>query len=80
MSLARLTDNAERAILTAQQLASDSHHTETLPEHLLLSVTSQNNGVVPRLLKELAIDPNDFLLFCKRGLQHLPTASDIFLM
>jgi ATP-dependent Clp protease ATP-binding subunit ClpB len=77
MGLARLTDNAERAILTAQQLASDSHHTETLPEHLLLSVTSQNNGVVPRLLKELAIDPNDFLLFCKRGLQQLPTASNI---
>ena len=77
MSLARLTDNAERAILTAQQLASDSHHTETLPEHLLLSVTSQNNGVVPDLLKELAIDPNDFLLFCKRGLQQLPIASNI---
>ena len=73
MSLDKLTDNAKSAILAAQQLASDGHQAETQPEHLLLSITKQNNGVVPRLLKELSIEPNDVVLACTRGLQKLPT-------
>ena len=73
MSLDKLTDNAKNAILTAQQLASDGHQAETLPEHLLLAVTKQNNGVVPRLLKELSIEPNDVVLACTEELQKLPT-------
>jgi len=75
MSFEKLTDNARSAILAAQQTASDGHHAETLPEHLLLSLTNQNNGVVPRLLKELTISPKDFVLVCKRELQKLPTTT-----
>jgi ATP-dependent Clp protease ATP-binding subunit ClpB len=53
----RLTEKAQQAIATAQRLASERRHTQLEPEHLLHALATQEDGVVPALLRRLGVDP-----------------------
>ena len=61
--------------MTAEQLAFDGRHAETLPEHLLLSLVTQRDGIVPALLHQSSIDADQLIHFCHLELQRLPTVS-----
>jgi len=58
MNLNRYTEKAQEAVLGAQQLAEQSGHPEVAPEHLLLALVAQRDGIVPALLGKMNIDPN----------------------
>ena len=44
-------------MLAAQQLAERSHHPQIEPEHLLLTLVEQADGVVPSVLRHLGDEP-----------------------
>jgi ATP-dependent Clp protease ATP-binding subunit ClpB len=57
MNLNRYTEKAQEAVLASQQLAERLRHPQIEPEHLLVSLVSQNDGIVPSVLRKLSIDP-----------------------
>ncbi|MDR7531988.1 MAG: ATP-dependent chaperone ClpB [Armatimonadota bacterium] len=57
MRFDRFTEKAQEALLAAQQDASARGHQAPDPEHLLLALIDQPEGLVPHLLAKLAVDP-----------------------
>jgi ATP-dependent Clp protease ATP-binding subunit ClpB len=57
MNLNKFTEKAQEAVLAAPQLASELSHAQVEPEHLLVTLTEQQNGVVPSVLRRLNVDP-----------------------
>ena len=57
MNLTRYTEKAREGVLAAQQLAERSHHPQVEPEHLLLTLVEQRDGVVPSVLRRVGIEP-----------------------
>ena len=57
MNLNKFTEKAQEAVLGAQQLAESLKHPQIEPEHLLVTLVEQDNGVVPALLRKLQLDP-----------------------
>ncbi|HST87171.1 MAG TPA: Clp protease N-terminal domain-containing protein, partial [Ktedonobacterales bacterium] len=51
------TEKAREAIAGAQDLAEERHNPQVEPEHLLLALARQPEGVVPRILQRLNADP-----------------------
>jgi len=57
MNLNKFTEKAQEAVLAAPQLASELNHAQVEPEHLLVTLAEQQNGVVPSVLRKLSADP-----------------------
>src|SRR3979409_2549142 len=57
MNINKYTEKAQEAVLGAQQLAEQMSHAQVEPEHLLVSLVEQREGVVPELLRKIAVDP-----------------------
>jgi ATP-dependent Clp protease ATP-binding subunit ClpB len=57
MNLNHFTEKAQEAVLAAQQLAESLGNPLLDPEHLLVTLAEQKDGVVPALLRKGAIDP-----------------------
>ena len=57
MNLNKLTEKAQEAVMTAQNLASEFNHSEIVPEHLLTALVEQSGGIVPSILRKMTIDP-----------------------
>ena len=57
MNLNKFTEKAQEAVVGAQQLAESLNHPQIEPEHLLVTLVEQDNGVVPALLRKLQLDP-----------------------
>jgi ATP-dependent Clp protease ATP-binding subunit ClpB len=57
MNLNKFTEKAQEAVIGAQQLAESLNHPQIEPEHLLVTLVEQDNGVVPALLRKLQFDP-----------------------
>jgi ATP-dependent Clp protease ATP-binding subunit ClpB len=57
MNLNKFTEKAQEAILAAPQRASELNHAQVEPEHLLLALLEQPEGVVPAVLRKLNADP-----------------------
>ncbi|MHB9154300.1 MAG: ATP-dependent chaperone ClpB [Endomicrobiales bacterium] len=54
MNTNKLTIKAQEALAEMQSIASELQHQELGPEHLLLALLSQNEGVVPAIIEKLA--------------------------
>ena len=57
MNLNKFTEKAQEAILNAQQLADAAGNPMLDPEHLLVTLCEQPDGVVPALLGKANLDP-----------------------
>ena len=57
MNMNKLTEKAQEAIVAAQRLAEERHHTQLEPEHLLVALVEQRDGIVPELLRKMNVDP-----------------------
>jgi ATP-dependent Clp protease ATP-binding subunit ClpB len=55
----RLTEKALQAIQTAESLAHSYDHGAIEPEHLMLALLEQKDGVVPPLLERLGVAPGE---------------------
>ena len=57
MNLNKFTEKAQEAVLAAPQLAAELNHAQVEPEHLLVTLAEQQNGVVPTVFRKLGVDP-----------------------
>jgi ATP-dependent Clp protease ATP-binding subunit ClpB len=57
MNLNKYTEKAQEAILNAQQFADREGHPEITPEHVLLALLEQRDGIVPSIVRKMNADP-----------------------
>src|SRR5450631_968235 len=57
MRLDRFTERSQEALQAAQQAASALQHATVEPEHILLALLRQQDGLVPSLLQRLEVAP-----------------------
>ena len=68
----KLTLKAQEALQAAQDIAGKRHHQQMEPEHLLLALVAQTDGVVLPLLKKLGADPARLKDEIEEALNRLP--------
>ena len=54
MNLDRFTQKAREAVLASQQIAQDNHQQAISPEHILLALLEQQEGVVPAIVTNIS--------------------------
>ncbi len=57
MNLTNYTEKARDALVNAQRIAEERAHSQLEPEHLLLALLRQPEGVVPRIFERLNVPP-----------------------
>jgi len=75
MNLQKFTEKAQQAILSSPELAREFGHAALEPEHLLVALVEQPDGVVPAVLRKLAIDPSALGRELREGLDRQPKVS-----
>jgi ATP-dependent Clp protease ATP-binding subunit ClpB len=68
----KLTIKAQEALSDARDLAAGKGHPEITPEHVLLALMAQEDGVVPRLLSKVGADTATLTDALERDLSSLP--------
>jgi len=74
MNLNKFTEKAQEAVVTAQNLATESNNAEVTPEHLLVALVEQSDGIVPSILRKMAVDPARAAAEARGLLKTLPQA------
>src|SRR5688572_22184752 len=74
MNINRYTEKAQEAVLAAQQFADREGNPEILPEHLLISLIEQADGVVPSIVQKVGADPKVVATAVRAELGRLPRA------
>ena len=72
MDLNQYTQKAQQAVLTAQSLAEEYSHSQIEPEHLLLALLRQSDGVVPQVISKLGSQPGTLAAAIERDLGNKP--------
>jgi len=72
MDLNRYTEKAQQALGGAQELAIEYNHSAIEPEHLLLALLTQADGVVPQIVGKLGVAPQVLERALEDELQHQP--------
>ena len=72
MNLNRYTEKAQEAVVGAQQIAERAGHPEIAPEHLLLALVTQRDGIVPAVLGKMNVDPAAVAKATQLALDKLP--------
>ena len=75
MNTNQYTQKTVEAIQAAQQLAVEYQHNALEPEHLLLALASQENGLIPQLLQKMNVDAGSFAAAVSEKLAGLPRVS-----
>jgi ATP-dependent Clp protease ATP-binding subunit ClpB len=75
MNLQKFTEKAQQAILATPDLAREFGHASVEPEHLLVTLTEQEDGVVPAVLRKLGVDPAEVAREVRDGLGKQPRMS-----
>jgi len=57
MNINKYTEKAREAVAAAIELAQQSNNPQLEPEHLLIALAEQREGIVPELLRKLGLDP-----------------------
>ncbi len=71
----KMTQKSQEAMQAAARLAQDSQHSAVEPEHLILEVLRQEDGIVPRVLMRMNIDTPNIIRELERRLQTFATVS-----
>ena len=72
MDFQKFTDKCQEALQSAQSLALKSNHQEVDCEHLLMSLSTQQGGLLPKLLLKLDVDPQAFMRAVSNVLERKP--------
>jgi ATP-dependent Clp protease ATP-binding subunit ClpB len=62
MDINRFTQKAQEAVVGAQSLAKEHSHGQIEPEHLLLALLRQTEGIVPQIVRKLEANPAEMAL------------------
>lgn len=71
----RLTEKSQEALVAAQNLAERNGNSQVEPEHLLLALLEQSEGVVPQILSKMNIATGALVQQVRAELQRLPRVS-----
>src|SRR5438270_4354543 len=74
MNINKYTEKAQEAVLAAQQLAEQSSHAQIEPEHLLVALVEQREGIVPEVLRKMGADPAQITRDARDLLAKIPSA------
>ncbi len=55
MNMNKYTEKAAEAISSAVELATEHHQAQVEPEHLMLALVQQSDGIVPQLMSKLGL-------------------------
>ena len=72
MNLNKYTQKAQEAVINAQTLAEEYHHSQIEPVHLLAALLRQEDGVVPQIVKRLGVELGSLLSRVEETLQRMP--------
>src|SRR5580692_7547459 len=72
MRLDRFTERSQEALTAAQQAAQQLQHPAVEPEHLLLALLMQDEGLVPALLRRLEVAPEPMAARLQATLENRP--------
>ena len=72
MNTNKFTQKTLEALQSAQQLAIEYQNQAMEPEHLLTSIASQDQGLIPQLLQQLGSDPGTFAAAAASKVAMLP--------
>ncbi len=72
MRLDRFTERSQEALTAAQQAAQQLQHPTVEPEHLLLALLEQEEGLVPALLRRLEVAPEPLAARLHAALENRP--------
>ncbi len=75
MNADKLTVKAAEALQAAQSQAMQQGNPEITPEHLLLALVTQEDGIVPPILQALGVSPSAVAGRLKAALDRLPRAT-----
>jgi ATP-dependent Clp protease ATP-binding subunit ClpB len=70
--LDRFTERSQEALTAAQQAAQQLQHPTVEPEHLLLALLEQDDGLVPALLRRLEVAPEPLAARLHAWLENRP--------
>src|SRR5574338_1032576 len=71
----RFTEKSQEAIIRAQELAEEMHHSQVEPEHLFLALLQQEDGIVPQVLQRLGANPQALTQQLQTDLNRMPKVS-----
>jgi ATP-dependent Clp protease ATP-binding subunit ClpB len=74
MNINKYTEKAQEAILAAQQLAEQMSHAQIEPEHLLVALVEQREGIAPEVLRKMSADPVQIGRAARELLSRIPSA------
>ena len=74
MDLNKFTQKAQEALVGSQELARQMNHSQVEPEHLLLALVEQPDGIVPEVLRKMTVDPKRVGAAVRAALQRRPQA------
>jgi ATP-dependent Clp protease ATP-binding subunit ClpB len=74
MNINKFTEKAQEAMLGAQHLAEQMNHSQIEPEHLLVALVEQREGIIPELLRKMSADPATIGRGARELLAQLPQA------
>ena len=72
MDINRFTEKARLGLASAQEIAETEHNPQLEPEHLLLALLRQPDGIVPRLLERLQTQPRAIAQTLERAIGTFP--------
>ena len=74
MDINKYTEKAREAVLAAQHTAEEMNHAQIEPEHLLLALVEQEDGIVASLLRRMGIEPKPLADQLRTELSQQPAA------
>ena len=75
MNIDKLTQNAQSAIMDCQNIAISEGHQMLDGEHLHLALLMQKDGLIPKLLKYMELDPAYMIAELEEQIEKLPKVS-----
>src|SRR4051812_14101682 len=74
MNINKYTEKAREAVAAAIELGQQANNPQLEPEHLLVALVEQRDGIVPELLRKMKVDPAALARAARELLQKLPQA------
>ncbi len=75
MNIEKYTQNAQGAIIDCQNIAIEEGHQQIDGEHLHMALIMQKDGLIPKLLKFMEINPGEMIGSIQAELDKLPKVS-----
>lgn len=77
MNLDKFTHKAQEAITGCKSILSRFGHSQVTPEHVLLAILEQEEGLAPKILERLNVKPEPIIEETSRYLQNQPKGSAV---